>query len=228
MHRARSPKANQREISRIVSPLQRDHADGAFHGGVRNAHNALCHRRHRHVHVGGERRHSVRYRFCRQFSLATEEVLGRQPPEKKVRIGDSQVGSPLRVADRARIRSRTLRAHTQRASRIPICNRTTTSPHRVNVDDGNSYWRIANHGLARAAQVSSTQADVGARSSHVERDHVLVAGAAAHLEATHRPTRRSRKNRLHGQAPRSFQGEDAAVRLHNPDALRLQLHSQPR
>ena len=133
MERAGAAKGDQREASRIVAALDRDHAQRPLHADVRHAQHA----RRRLLEIAAEGadyrpQRTSRRRHGEQYSAA-EKAVRPKAAEQQVGVGDGRLVA-VAVASRAGVGAGALRPDAQRAASIDAGNRPAARADGVNVD----------------------------------------------------------------------------------------------
>ncbi len=219
VHAAGATESHQRKLSGIMTALHRHHPNRALHVGVGHAYDPFGERRHSE---SGLFRQGSRHTFgaCAVDGHApTQKVVGVQPAEQQVGIGDRQFIADA-VTDGPGCRTCTSRPHTQRAACIHVRNRATTRTHRVDVDHGQPHGKVTNTRIRGACNLLVNQAHVGGRATHVEADHTCKPRRGSHGLCAHNPSRRTRQHRAHRLCARGRRRNTPAVRLHDREASR--------
>ena len=217
MQRARPPEGDQREKARIVPALDRDDAQRALHGRVRDPHDAgrggfdgapeaARERRDRPLGAGAVEPHR------------TAEELGlHQPAEDQIRVGHGR-RAPAAVAGRPRVGACALGADAQRAAAIEPRERPAARAHGVDVERGHAHGKPVDGRLAPVGEGTVDQAHVGRRAPHVERDDAPVPGATGTLRCADDAAGGSGEDRAHRLGTRHGRADEPASRLHDAEA----------
>ena len=122
--------------------------------------------------------------------LAAEEVVGVETSEDEVGVGQRDLVAAGAVADRAGVGAGAARPDLEEAAGVDPGDRTASGADSVDVDERNRR-RDAPLDLVRrrvADGGAEDDADVGARASDIERDHVVdLQRSATYFEATAPP-----------------------------------------
>ena len=162
--------------------------------------------------------------------LAAEQAR-RQVAEHDVRVGHGRVGAALAVGRRAGLGAGRLRADAQRAGELrDVGDRAAAGADGVHVDRRHLDPEVADRGVADDRRLAVlAQRDVRGRAAHVERQDVLVAGAAGDVERAGDAARRAREDavdRVAGRLRRRHQAGVGAQDVHvgvRADALQAVL-----
>ena len=115
-----------------------------------------------------------------ELQPAAEEELGVQPAEREVGVRERRLLAALAVAGRTGIRARALRPDLQEAARVLPSDRAAARADRLGRHprhaDGEAVLDLVVGGIERLAV--HDEADVAARSAHIEHDRLPRAGAA--------------------------------------------------
>ena len=169
----------------------------------------------------------LRQRFVRplrcESHLAAEEVVGIQPAEHEVGVGDGgRIAAPA-VAGGAGLGARALRPHLEGAAGIGARDAAAAGADGGDVDHRHQHRIAADPGVARGGLVVAAvdhDADVGAGAAHVEGDEAPALGmlrrpgAAEHAGGRPRHERDDRHVRHHRRS------RDAPVRPHDVEVAR--------
>ena len=162
-------------------------------------------------------------------NLAAEEVVGIEPAEQQVRVGDRRLGAALPVAGRPGHRAGAAWTDPHQAAGIDPGDAAAAGAHLDDVDD------------RRQDRVAAAARDPGARSgvtaglelgdhrdgpvhdqahlrrgaAHVERDRVPVSGALGEVLRRHHARRRPRLEHVDGPPLGRVHRHHAAARLHD-------------
>ena len=223
MQRARATEGKQREVPRVVSLGEADHADRTGHLVVGDPQD------------GGRRGDGIEPERTAELRLDdaldvlhahrvvhAEQLVRVQSAEQQVGVRDRGLRAAAPVADGAGLRARAARADLQHARFRNECDRSAACADRVHVHHRHvDRHRILDLELGRdGGHAVLDQADVGGRASHVVGDHVGHArgggrvgrGDDAGGGAGHHGVHRS----LGDQAGR----DRAAVALHHQEVAR--------
>ena len=171
-------RSDQREVARIVALGDRHLAHRERHLVDRNVDDCL------------RRRHDIELERARDLLLdaaprafgvelhrAAEEIVGIEPAEHDVGVGDGRLGAATAIADRPRIGARALRPDFQRADIVEPGDRAAAGADLDHVDHRQHHRMAAGvaadvvagreRGLALA-----DEARLGGGAAHVEGDHV--------------------------------------------------------
>ncbi len=217
-------KRNQRKILRVVAALDRNDPQRPLHVGI--DHRNYPQRRGLGRRETGPRRQTggIRQpgqgRLCRRHierHLAAQKLVGGQPAQNQVGVGDGGLSPAVAVAHRAGIGPGAGRPHPQRAAGIHRRQRTAARAHGVNIDDRNPQRQPANLGLGGDLRLAHRQRHIGGSAAHVESDNLLKAGGLGHRPRPDHAAGRARQHAAHRLTP-GLAGPDAApVRLHHPE-----------
>ena len=208
---------DQREAARVDAAARRRFADGVRHVGVHQPEDALGGLDHRQLErLRDARAHRGVGALGVEPHGAAGEAIGIQVAEHDVRVGDGRLDAAAAIAHRTRLGARALRSHPQGA-RLDACNRPAAGADRLDVDhrqtDQVAMMPVpAGPHLGLAA---ADQADVVARTAHVDGDEVAHAGRAGDGRRAHHAARRPRAHDRDGLLGDVSARHDTAVRLHD-------------
>src|SRR6266851_9713125 len=126
MEAACAAEGNQGELSRVIAALDRDYADGLFHGGVDDADHSrseLFRGELRRVPLEPLRDLALRA-FQIESEISAQETLRLESAEKQVGIGDRGLGAAT-VADGAGVGSGRFGADSERSGGVEAGDRTS-------------------------------------------------------------------------------------------------------
>ena len=150
-----------------------------------------------------------------ELHLAAQEEAGVEPAEHDVGVGDRRLRAAAAVGRRPRIRARALRADLQEAAGIDPADRAAARA------DGARRNALHAHGqpeldleVGRVERLAvDDQADVAARSAHVQRDCLPAVRGTRHVRAADRAAGDAREQQVRGALARLVRERVAAVRL---------------
>ena len=192
MQAARAAKGHQCELSRIVAALNRDHADGFFHGCIDHTNDSagkLFGRQVRSISLeplGDKPRRALEIKS--EFS--SQKALRLQTTEQKIGVRHRGL-SPTAITDWTRIGSGRFRAHAQSSAGVKAGYRAPSGAYGVDVEHGHTDRKTGDLGLAAGASLTIHQRNIGGSSAHIERDDALETVAARHGGGAYDPARRS-------------------------------------
>ncbi len=169
MEPARAAESDQRELSRIVAVLNRDHAYRLFHRRVYHPDDSsgeLFRRKLRPVPLEPFG-HQAACALEIESEISAQKALRLQPAEQQVGIRHRGLGAAT-VADRTRIRSSRFRTDAQGAAGIEAGDGTSPSAYSMNVEHGHANREPGDLGLAAGAGFAIYQRNVGGGAAHVE------------------------------------------------------------
>ncbi len=183
-----------------MAALDRHHANGSLHIGVGDPQNPF--RRSNPVgrDLGG---HAVDCGFGASHvdaHFAAQELAGGDPPQHHVRIGDR---GPIAfaVTGRPRIRAGRLRTHPQQASLIDAGQRSSSRPHRMDIEHRDADGESIHAGFGGQARPAVGEAHVGRGASHVEAEDMRESAGPGHSHCAHHAARRAGEDRAHRVTP---------------------------
>ena len=140
MQSSRTPEGHQREVSRIVTALDRHHPDRLLHGGVYDPDDAAGKLLKRQTGAFCCLSHCATTRRVRSRSRVNSPPRnwsGRNRPSR--RFASVTVGcSAASITDRPRIGARRFRPHPQCGARVEAGNRSPAGTHSVNIQNGDA------------------------------------------------------------------------------------------
>ena len=214
-------EGQQREVARVVAALHRHHADGADHVVVDDGKDAARGGFDAHAERLGDAPCARRVRRLDIEREAAAEQVGRQVPERQMRVRDGRLDAAAAVADRARLGAGALRPDDQRAGLRDARDRAAARPDRDDVDHGQADRPAADAAVGGEARLAAVdQGDVGRGAADVDADEVLRARRWRRRSPRRRRrppgrTAPSRPARAHGA-----RAGDAAARLHEQERRR--------
>src|SRR5467141_2574967 len=201
MQSAGSAEGGQREPAGVVTALDRNHADGFFHGGIDDPN-----------HSGSEwLQPEGGFLMLQPFAddaagalkvelkVATEKAVGLQAAEDEVGIRNGGQGSAS-VADGTWISAGGFRSHAQRAGGVEAGQGSASGAYGVNVEHRNGYGQSGNFGLAAGARLAVDQSNVGGGTAHVKGDDPIESAASCGGRGSDHATGWTGENRAHGLA----------------------------
>ena len=202
VQRAGAAEGDECEVARVEAALDRDETQRARHVLVDDVEDSLGSL----VEVETERVRDLLDRGLGRIDvelhLAAEEPR-RQVADDHVRVGHGRLGTTLAVAGRTGLRAGGLGTDAQRAGHLgDVGDRTAAGADRAHVD---ARHLDRDHLAGQAPAVGTRSAldrrlavlgerDVGRRPAHVEREDVLVAGAARDVQCARHAARRAREH----------------------------------
>ena len=185
MQSSSAAEADQREVTRVVATLDRNHAKGALHGCVGNGDDApreierlfepcvagvvpagRAPQEFGEALLGRPRVEPVR---------SSQEVVRIEPAENQVRVRHRRSLAATTVAHWSGHRTRAFRADAQGATRVETRERPATRAHGMNVKHRDCHGQTTQRGLVGRASRAPEQANVGRSSAHVKADAALDA-----------------------------------------------------
>src|SRR5579862_2524459 len=217
-----SAKRNQRELSRIASALDRDHANRLLHRCVDHPDHArgkffqLKIRTLLLQPLFGDIARTLEV----QREVAAKKAGCLQPSEEKICVRHRRLQTAS-ITDWSRIRSRRLRPDAQYAGCVEARQRSSTCPNRMDVEHGHTHGKAGDLSLIRGLDFPLYQRNIRRRPAHVECNDVFKAatpraGRSAYYASgwtrehcSHRLLRCARKRRdpsrgLHHENSRSI------------------------
>ena len=184
VHRPRPAVGNERELARVMASLDGDDPQRARHVLVDDGEDALGSvLDRRQAHGIGDRLHRRPGGLHIELHLAAEQLRG-EVADDDVRVGDGGIGAALAIRGGTGLCAGRLRADAQRLRQLRhVGDRPAAGANGVDVDGGHAQAEVADRRLAPDRR-SATEAErhVGRRPAHVEREDVVVAGLARHVE----------------------------------------------
>ena len=136
VHGAGAAEADEDEVARVVAALHRDQVERVDHRGVRDLDDAVRRLVTSRPSGFAQRSSIARARALDvEADLAAEEVVGVEPAEHDVRVGDGRLGAAAPVADRAGVGARAPRADAQQPARVDPRDRAAARADLDEVDD---------------------------------------------------------------------------------------------
>ena len=185
VQRARAAKSKQRKISRVVTALNRDAPQSAFHADIGYTHDAFggC-------FDGGETAASLAE--CSESPLRARQIEMHCTAQKMllVQTAEHQIGIghcgtlASSVASRTGIGACRLRPHLQSAGGVDPCERASASARGVNVKHGHSNRDARNLTFNAGSRLSCRieQRNVCGGAAHIEAENAFNARHAGHAE----------------------------------------------
>src|SRR5215471_13225465 len=174
MQAARSAKGHEREVARIIAPLDRYRADRPHHVGCYDTQDAERCFMQPEIELPGNRLHDVGGSYLVQGHGSADESF-RQATKNDIGIRHGRLRSAAQVTSRSRHRPRTHRADFQQSVRADKCDGAAPGANGVNIDRGKANGKIRD-----VAAVSHTrdavldQTDVRARAADIEGYQVAL------------------------------------------------------
>ncbi len=216
VHAAGAAEGDEREVTRIVAALDRDHADGLLHGRIHYAHytgRKLRERKPRAAAAQPCGRDLLRALGV-EFEIAAQEAPGGKTAEQQVRVGHGGLRATT-VADGAGIGARGFRAHAQRAGSVEACDGAAARADGVDIKHRDAHRQACHLAFRGRARVTVDQRDVGGRAAHVKGDDAGEPAAPGHRG---RPDHAAGGTGEHGAGWLARGGRkrgDPAARLHD-------------
>ena len=161
-----------------------------------------------------------------QLHRATQKVIGRQPAQDQVGVGDGGKGGPT-IAGGPRVCAGAGGADTQRPTRIDGRNRAAARADRVDVENGDAQGVAPHHRLGGGAQLSVAKRDIGGCAAHVKGDDLVKFGLTCDCLCADHTTGRAGEDAADRAATRLGRANAPAVRLHDAQVVPLQRPLQP-
>ena len=209
-------ESEEREFTRIVSPLNRDYPNRSLHGGIRY----FKHTKSSLFSCDTER---VGYFFhccsCGSYVKMielTNGIGGKKMPQHKVSVGNRWFHAAMVVTSWSRGCTRTLWPDTQGAATIDPGNASPSSPYGVDIDHGKPYWVVANLSRCRAAEHAiPDERDIAACPSHVERDQIVEPSKLANHSGSFNSCRRTGEEDPRRVCLGIIRAGNSSIRLHD-------------
>ena len=184
VQRAGAPERDEGELARIQAAVDRDEADRVDHIEIDQVDDRLSGLEYGHVQATRE---SLERRFRGghvERHLATQEVARVEAAEDQVRVGHGRLGAAAAVANRTGSGAGALRAHPKQPTFVDPGDRSTAGADRPHVDHRRvdrqpPLHLVLGRPICRAVR---DQADVEARSAHVDGDEVFAARQPAEMD----------------------------------------------
>lgn len=173
VERARPAEGNQREVARIEPLLHGARPDRVRHIRVQDGQHTLGGRDRLKVELAGELRDDA---FCGsqvECHLPGEEVLRIESPEHEVRIGHGWLAPALGVRRRAGRQACTAPTDVEGAALVDRGDRAASASDRRDLERRHEHRIACDPRVARERRALLTvndDADVGARTAHIECD----------------------------------------------------------
>ena len=157
------------------------------------------------------------------FDVAAEEMLGIEPSQHDLRVGDGRLLSALTVASRAWHGARRARTDPERAAGIDVGDRSSAGADRVDVDHRHENRKRGHLGVSRVLDSEPAvldDADVGGGASDIDGDDVRFAAVVAGPARADNAAGRAGQKQADRKVTRLLDRRDASVGLHDADQRR--------
>ena len=218
---AGAARRDQCEVARIVALRHRDFAHGERHLGDGDFDDGLRRRDRVHLQGAGDfLLDAAPGGVGIELHLAAQKIVGIEPPQHHIGVGDGGLQAAAAVADRAGIGAGALRPDLERAHVVEPGDRAAARADLDHVDHRQHHRMAAGvtadivarrHGRLALAH----QAGLRRCAAHVERDDVAKAERAADLRRGDDAADRAGFHHRHRALGRDLRRHHAAVRAHD-------------
>ena len=216
MQRSGATEGDHREVARVDAALDRYHAHGLGHLGVRDSRDARGRFLERQPELVAEPADRALRRLAVELHVARERRAGIEIAEQQVRVGDRRLLAAAAVAGRTGVGPGGMWAHAQGPAGVAPGDAAAAGAHRVDVDHRQRERAAAD--LAAAAHLDAAverDRHVAGRASHVEPDDVARAGQLGHRRGADGAAGRARQHGPGAVAGGRGRVCDAAAREHD-------------